>query len=327
MSDLPQERFDSGPPFTHVGVDCFGPFFITERRKEMKRYGMLFTCLVSRAIHIESVQSMDSDSFINALRRFVSLRGPIRSLRCDQGTNFMGGIRQLKSHVNPVTDDKVKQFLLDNDCDFIVNAPHASHQGGIWERQIRSARSVLSTLLASEGHQLDDEGLRTVMYEVTSIVNSRPLTSTGDVTSSLPLSPNMLLTMKSNVVLPPPGDFSDADKYCRKRWRRVQYIANTFWERWRKEFICQLQQRQKWYRPKRNFKVGDIVLVIDETLPRSQWKLGKITEVITGSDQNVRKVKFIQGDPAYGSKKSKNVSLKTFERPVHKLVLILEADK
>ena len=326
MSDLPQDRFDSGPPFTHVAVDCFGPFFITERRKELKRYGMLFTCLVSRAIHIESVQSMDSDSFINALRRFVSLRGPIRSLRCDQGTNFMGGIRQLRSQVSLVADDKVRQFLLDNDCDFIVNAPHASHQGGIWERQIRSARSVLSSLLASEGHQLDDEGLRTAMYEVTSIVNSRPLTSIGDVTSPLPLSPNMLLTMKSNVVLPPPGDYSEADKYSRKRWKRTQYIANTFWERWRKEYIFQLQQRQKWYRPKRNFKIGDIVLVVDETLPRSQWKLGRITEVFTGSDQNVRKVKFIQGDPAHGSKKSKNVSLKTFERPVHKLVLILETE-
>ena len=205
MGNLPTDRLVPGPPFTHVGVDCFGPFFISERRKEVKRYGVLFTCLTSRAIHVETAPFLNTDSFINALRRLLSLRGPMRTLRCDMGSNFVGGINQLKDAVNQVDDQKVKTFLLENSCDYIFNPPHASHQGGVWERQIRTVRSVLNNLLGSEGHQLDDDGLRTLMYEVANIVNSRPLTAVGDHTSAIPLPPSTLLTMKYNLPLLPPG--------------------------------------------------------------------------------------------------------------------------
>ena len=79
MSDLPEDRLESCPPFTYCGVDYFGPFTIKEGRKELKRYGVLFTCMSSRAIHLETAASLDTDSFINALRRFLSRRGPVRS--------------------------------------------------------------------------------------------------------------------------------------------------------------------------------------------------------------------------------------------------------
>ena len=157
-----------------------------------------------------------------------------------------------------------------------MNVPSASHMGGIWERQIRSVRNVLSSLLFHHGLQLDDESLRTFMCETAAIVNSRPLSvqDLNDPMSLEPLSPNHLLTMKSKVILPPLGQFQRPDLYCRKRWRRVQYLANEFWSRWRKEYLQNLQVRSKWQGLKRNARVGDIVLIRDENLPRNQWRLG-----------------------------------------------------
>ena len=154
--------------------------------------------------------------------------------------------------------DRIQAFLLENECDWFeahTNVPTASHMGGAWERQIRTVRSVLNALLEELGTQLDEESLRTFMCEAEAIVNSRPLTT--DKLSSPeeePLTPNHLLTMKSRVLLPPPGDFQRADVYLVKRWRRVQYLLNQFWIRWRKEVLCSLQTRQKWTQERRNLK-------------------------------------------------------------------------
>ena len=77
MSDLPTDRVDPSPPFTYCGMDCFGPFYTKQGRKEHKRYGLLFTCLCSRAVHIEMLEDMMTDAFINALRRFIAIRGAV----------------------------------------------------------------------------------------------------------------------------------------------------------------------------------------------------------------------------------------------------------
>ena len=95
------------------------------------------------------------------------------------------------------------------------------------------------------------------MCEAAAVLNSRPLTveNLNDPLSLEPLTPNHLLTMKTNIVLPPPGEFQKADLYSRKRWRRVQYLANEFWSRWRKEFLQNLQTRSKWVRPEENLSI------------------------------------------------------------------------
>ena len=90
MANLPEERVESSPPFTFCGMDCFGPFRVKEGRKEHKRYGLLFTCMSSRAIHIEILDDMTTDSFLNALRCCIAIRGTITQLRSDQGTHFVG---------------------------------------------------------------------------------------------------------------------------------------------------------------------------------------------------------------------------------------------
>ena len=210
MSDLPEDRLESCLPLTYCDVDYFGPLTIKEGRKELKRYGVLFTCMSSRAIHLETVVSLDTDSFINALRRFLSRRGPVRQLRSNNNTNFVGACRELKEPLKEMVESCIKEELLKSQCDWIkfkMNIPATSHMGGVWERQIRTVCSILSSLLSNNGTQLDDESLRTLLCEVEAIVNSRPLTTNhlSDPDLSEPLTPNHLLTMKSKVLLSSPG--------------------------------------------------------------------------------------------------------------------------
>lgn len=85
MAKLPKDRIEASAPFTHCGMDCFGPFIMKRNRKKHKRYGLIFTCLYSRAVHLEMLEDLSTDSFINSLRCFISLRGPVLLLYCDQG--------------------------------------------------------------------------------------------------------------------------------------------------------------------------------------------------------------------------------------------------
>ncbi|CAB4008321.1 uncharacterized protein LOC110040095, partial [Paramuricea clavata] len=133
MADLPIDRVEPSPPFTYAAVDYFGPWIIKEKRKELKRYGVLFTCLASRAVHLEIAHSLSTDSFINALRRFVCRRSPVRQLRSDQGTNFVGAKGELKDAISELDHEKISSEMLKHHCDWVVfkmNVPSASHMGG-----------------------------------------------------------------------------------------------------------------------------------------------------------------------------------------------------
>ena len=118
MADLPSERVDPSPPFTYCGMDCFGPFFTKQGRKEQKRYGLIFTCLCCRAIHIEMLDDMSTDAFINGLRCFIAIRGAVRDIKCDQGTNFVGAKNELNEALKQVDADRLTTFLAGKQCDF-----------------------------------------------------------------------------------------------------------------------------------------------------------------------------------------------------------------
>ncbi len=204
MSDLPQDHLEPVPPFTYAGVDYFGPFYIKEGRSQRKRWGCLFTCLVTRAVHIETANSLSTDSFINAYRRFIGRRGPVRILCSDCGTNFVGAKSEMEAGLPEMNHGHIRGELLKDNCNWVefnMNVPHASHMGGVWERMIHSARAALASLLDQHASSLDDELLRTLMMEAEAIVNSRPLTCTD--ADSMPLTPAQLLTMKSKTVMPP----------------------------------------------------------------------------------------------------------------------------
>ena len=311
MADLSKSRTEPAPPFTYCGVDFFGPWHIQGGRAVVKRYGALFTCLASRAVHIEVADSLETDSFINALRRFICRRGSVREIRCDRGTNFIGAEAELKKAIEEMDDQEIKAELLKENIDWIKNSACASNFGGVWERQIRSIRSVMNGLIREHGSRLDEELLRTFLCEAEYTINNRPLTAEtlNDPLSAPPLSPSMLLTGKTRLVLPPPGEFKREDLYCRKRWRRTQHLAQEFWSRWSKEYLQQLQARNKWIRPQRNFKIGDVVLLKENQSPRNRWPMAKVID-----DQGqVRSVTVLTSN---GSE---------LERPVNKLVLLVEA--
>ena len=287
MANLPKERLTpENPPFTSVGVDYFGPLYVQQGRSHVKRYGCVFTCLTTRAIHIEITSTLDTDSFINALRRFISLRGNPSSVYSDNGSNFRAGEQELRTAIEDWNQRAICEFLRLKNISWKFNPPYASHMGGVWERVIRSIRKILTALL---GQQLvNEEMLRTLMAEVQGILNSRPLTPVSSDPKDLePLTPNHLLLLRANPNLPP-GVFTKEDTHCKRRWRQVQYMSDIFWKRWLKEYLPTLQLRQKWCNPRCCFVVNDLVLVMDGNVHRGKWPLARVVQVHRGTDGYVR---------------------------------------
>ena len=129
------------------------------------------------------------------------------------------------------------------------------------------------------------------MAETEAIINSRPLTveSLSHINIEIPLSPSNLLAMKSDAIMSPPGVFNRPGLYSRRRWRQVQHIAGEFWSHWRKEFLQSLQARQKWNIRKRNFQVGDVVL-LKEDIGRNKWSMARVVSTEPDSQGIVRSV-------------------------------------
>ena len=138
----------------------------------------------------------------------------------------------------------------------------------------------------------------------------------SDVNSCVPLSPSNILTMKSKVILPPPGNFSAADVHCRKRWRRVQHISNEFWSRWRKKYLQILQERNNWKKRRRNFRNGDIVIIKADT-ERIKRPIARVIESYEDRHGVVRTVKLKVGN---------DNGKQELVRPIAKIVLLLEDD-
>ena len=323
MADLPADRTEVAPPFTSLGFDVFRPWTVNTRKTRggsvnSKRWGLVFTCLSSRTIHIEVLESMDASSFICALRRFFALRGPASLLRCDRGTNFIGAKSELDDALGEMNQSRVERYARHQGCKWLFKPPHASHFGGAWERQIGTIRRVLDAMLAQLGSsQLTHELLVTLMAEVTAIVNARPIAAMPtDTDEPQPLSPSMLLTMKTRPLGPPHGNFLPVDLYARRRWRRVQYLADQFWIRWRRDYLQNMQIRSKWSKQQRNLSAGDVVLMKDEEVHRNNWPIGRVTEAIKSGDGQVRKA---QVEIVREGKK------KTFLRPIKELILLVPA--
>lgn len=261
---------------------------------------------------------MDTSAFICALRRFLSIRGPTARIRCDCGSNFIGAKCEFDQALQEMDEGALKTYLADHGCEWSFNPPHASHFGGVWERQIGTIRRVLDAMLLELGNpQLTHELLVTLLAEVSAIVNARPIaTVPSDVEDPQPLSPSMLLTLKSRPLLPPPGNFVPQDLYARRRWRRVQYLVDQFWVRWRREYLQSLQRRPKWNKRERNLTAGDIVLVRDKDAHRNDWQLARVVEAVTSGDGEVRKASVLI---------CKEGVRKTYLRPISELVLILQS--
>ncbi|KAF6027175.1 hypothetical protein EB796_014518 [Bugula neritina] len=321
MGNLPEERLERTAPFTHIGIDAFGPFYVKDRRTENKRWGLVSTCLYSRAIHIEILEEMTTDCLILALRCFMAVRGPVKTIVCDNGTNFVGMRNELSRQLN-LTDAKLKSYLQANKIEINHNTPKASHQGGVTERMIRSIRAVLNGM--NIRNKIDTKTLRAILFEVANIVNNRPLTGTliHDVEEGI-MTPNRLLTMKGPLLALPPGDFPTINVYSSKRWKVAQAVADKFWKAWKAEYFETIMHRQKWTDVQGNIKVGDIVSVVDENTARNDWKIGRVSNTFPGKDGLVRKIEITLGN-RWLDRKGKPIEPPTvLSRPISKVILLL----
>ena len=296
MSDLPKERLKSCPPFTYVGVDCFGPYDIVTRRTRggsinSKRWAVLFSCMSCRAVHIEVIEEMSTSSFINALRRFMSIRGKVKEFYSDRGTNFIGAAKELGIPGICVEDNTLKSFLCDKGSVWKFNTPYSSHMGGSWERLIGIARRIIDSILYEARHKkLTHEVLCTFMAETTAIMNSRPLIPvSSDSDSPCVLSPNTLLTTKTGDCNEDFSHLNTRDVYT-TQWKFVQSLAEQFWTQWRHQYLHTLQSRRKWQQTHDNIKEGDVVILKDGEQHRNFWPIGLIEHVFPSKDNLVRKV-------------------------------------
>uniref|UniRef100_A0A5S6QXU1 Integrase catalytic domain-containing protein n=1 Tax=Trichuris muris TaxID=70415 RepID=A0A5S6QXU1_TRIMR len=305
MAPLPVERLRAfSPPFSCLGIDYFGPFSDLVRRRYEKRYGCLFTCLNSRAVHIEISALLDTDSFLMAFRRFIGRRGTPAVVYSDNGTNLVAAERELRTCLNSWNQQRIEEVFFQRRIRWKFSPPTAPHFGGVWERLVRSSKVALKKVL--NGQAVSDEMLSTAMVEIESLMNSRPLTHIPiDPREPEPLTPNHFLLGRSHPHIQ--SDLiSETEITSKRKWRAAQAIVERFWNRWQREYVPYLLERRRWVLPTRNLWVDDIVLVIDPQNPLGHWVLGRVTECKPGQDGTVR-VKTNRG---------------TYVRPVTKLCLM-----
>ncbi|KAK3104599.1 hypothetical protein FSP39_005889 [Pinctada imbricata] len=269
------------------------------------------------SIHIEVIEEMSSSSFINALRRFISLRGPVKEIRSDRGTNFIGALDDIKAEAIFTEKGPVHNFLREHGIVWIFNPPHSSHRGGSWERMIRISHKILdSMLLDASAKQLTHKVLCTFMSEVCAIVSSRPICPIStDPENPYIISPSMLLTQKDFPDIHPSAGTNIREIY-RSQWKHVQCLSDMFWKRWKEGYLQNLQIRQKWQTAQPDVKIGDVILLREKDLPRGQWPIGLIINVLKSETDN--KVRTVEVRIVRDGKPT------TYIRPVTVLVVLVE---
>ncbi|XP_055632443.1 uncharacterized protein LOC129772934 [Toxorhynchites rutilus septentrionalis] len=288
MAPLPTVRLTSFVrPFTHSGVDYFGPILVKQGRSLVKHWVALFTCLSIRAIHLEIVHSLTTQSCVMAIRRFIARRGAPETFYSDNGTNFIGANNLLKGQLRAVNEHCAATFT-NARTKWQFNPPSAPHMGGAWERLVRSVKTAMATI-SDHPHHPSDEVLETVALEAEAVVNSRPLTYVAlDSSDAEAITPNHFLLYGTRGIDQLPTPLTEGVATLRDSWKLAQGLIDKFWRRWIREYLSELARRTKWYQPVKALEIGDLVIVIDEN-KRNGWMRGRIINVTEGKDGQVRK--------------------------------------
>ena len=292
MAPLPLARVQTSlRAFTRTSVDFGGRFITIQGRgkRREKRYLCLFTCLATRAVHLELAYGLSTDSFLNAFYRMASRRGLPDEVYSDNGTNFVGADRELQALLAQVEGNKIKESVANKGVKWHFNPPLAPHFGGAHESMVKSAKKAIKAILGQA--DIKDEELMTAIVGAEGLINSRPLTyQSANHADDVPLTPNHFLHGQIG------GQFApmsvDETQYSpRKRWRRVQELVRHFWKRWLREWLPGLSARKRWHRERRNIQTGEVVLLISLDTPRGSWPMGRVVEVYPGDVGRVRVVK------------------------------------
>ncbi|XP_065085710.1 uncharacterized protein LOC135707754 [Ochlerotatus camptorhynchus] len=273
--------------FTFVGLDYFGPLTVRVGRASVKRWIALFTCMTTRAVHLEVAASLSAESCRNAIRRFVARRGAPQEIYSDRGTNFQAVANDLSQQIRAINETLATK-ITNHRTQWKFNPPYAPHMGGVWERLVRSIKSALRCLLTDRNP--DDETLVTVLVEAESMVNSRPLTYLPlESEEHEALTPNHFLLLSSTGVVQPAVKPVDERGALRSNWKAIQDMLVRFWARWIKEYLPVMSPQSKWFGEVRAVQVGDLVMIASEK-ERNSWTRGRILRVYPGRDGRIRRV-------------------------------------
>lgn len=316
MSDLPAPRVTLTRAFNHVGIDFSGAIAIrsvmTRNCKYSKGYICLFVCLSTRAIHLELVTDMSTQSFICALKRFISRRAIPSCLYTDNATNFKGAKSELhelyKMFKTEPSYSQIIDFCNTNYIEHKFTVPLASHMGGIYEAGIKSVKSLLKKHLHST--KLTYELLYTVLVQIEGIINSRPLYPITDLPNDVTcLTPAHFLVGTAITDLPEPNLLNSNESRLNV-YKKIIQIKQIFWKQFYFSYLSELQTRNKWFQVQNNINIGDLVIIKDEATPPTLWPLGRVISTNKSkSDGLIRSVVI------YTSKGE-------YSRPVHKLIML-----
>lgn len=306
MPPLPRDRVVTSKPFQNTGCDFFGP--IHAINQDMM-YVCLFTCLTTRAVHLEVVENMSTGAFLECLIRFVSRRGVPKLMRTDCGSNFKLGERIVNSmfHSTDRSEASVMTYSANAGIRWLFNPPGAPWMGGAWERMVGTVKKAFHKAIGRR--RLTFTQLNTAMAQIEAIINTRPLAkSASSDLAKIPLRPVDFLQGNLEYGLPiteigSSGDSSyepELIQTARQALQALEHserIANRFWEEWNSEYLTKLRdmQRVDLAQPRhislRKPVLGEIVLIEREFMPRGSWSYGKITELIKSNDGEIRSVK------------------------------------
>ena len=313
MADLPEEGLVASTVFTNVGVDYFGPFKVKIGRRNEKRWCCLFTCLSVRAVHIEIVPKLDTDSCLNAIMRSIARRGEPVKMISDNGTNFVGAEKELAEYIAAWNKRQIEDHLIQQGIRWKFNPPAAPHFGGVWERLARSRKKAMYAVLGNRSATEDVPS--TTMFLVEQTLNARPLTQViSDAADLEAITPNHFLLGNKNLCLP---YLSGAEQFVdhRKLFRQTQAYADLIRDRFRKEYLPTLNSRKKWQTTTdRSLQQGDLVWLVEDSDKRGYYDPGRITETFEGSDGVIQSAT-IRTKGGY------------YKRPVVKLAPVLSMDE
>ncbi|MCP4490541.1 MAG: DDE-type integrase/transposase/recombinase [Gammaproteobacteria bacterium] len=305
MPQLPVERITKSRPFQYVGLDYFGPVFIKNGSEKSKVWVSLFTCLATRAVHLEVARDMSTEKFLNCLRRFVARRGQPSKLISDNAAQFKLAKTTLDQAWSQIfQSEDVVNYCAKEGMEWHFIPEFAPWQGGAYERMVGLCKSGLKKAI---GHKLlEMDQFETLLCEAEAVVNSRPLTyNTSDISSPIILHPIDFLISHGQVGTPQLEDDANDPEYVPKLdsagkllkyFRSSQKCLDFFWNFWSSEYLQSLRERYGTQHPyprgAHNFlpQEGTVVLMKEEHMPRATWKIGRISKLIHGHDDHIRSV-------------------------------------
>ncbi|XP_067937152.1 uncharacterized protein [Watersipora subatra] len=329
MGKLPKGRLTPALPFSQIVLDLFGPFPVrgeVQKRTTGKAWGVIFTDLASRAVHIEAVFGYDTSSFILALRRFTNIRGWPSVIYSDPGSQLTHAEKELRMLWNSLDQKMIYKASADHGLQWVFGAADSPWYQGAAESLIRSAKICFA--FSTGGQRLSPAEFLTLCTEAANIMNERPLgrIPSEDSTINL-LTPNSLLLGRahSNSV----GDAAMTVDSIKTRAEIVNSTCNKFWKRWVELYAPTMAYQSKWYKKTRNLMIGDIVMVKDSNALRSQYHLAEVCQTHPDSNDTVRLVSICYKNFRSG-KMTKTYSGSpdtVITRSVHKLALIIPVEE